>query len=222
MGNEAIALGLGALYLLSKGMIGGNGKPEPEPTEPGSSCDELNQIRDEKITYSERECNNEAGYFYFTTGETCGTYTSRCVVCEAGYHHDPLTQRCETDYPSENVPCTAGQYRDTSGLCVDVSPGASGCTPGCEEDFYGNCVCHGVPEEKPADTSPGCPHTCVEEAGRCWCAGDNGEPTQPTPEPTVTPEPEYPGDNDPYGIDDVYIPPTPRQTYIPAHDGLYE
>ena len=216
MGNEAIALGLGALYLLSKGMIGGNGKPEP--TQPDTSCDELNQIRDEKITYSERECNNDGGYFYFTTGETCGTYTSRCVICPAGYHHDPLTQSCTLTNGS-SVPCTAGQYRDSnSGLCVDVQPGASGCTPGCEEDFYGNCVCHGVPEEKPADTSPGCPHNCVEEAGRCWCAGDNGGSIPPTPPPQ---EPEYPGD-DPYDIDDVYVPPTPQQPYIPAHDGLYE
>jgi len=218
MGNEAIALGLGALYLLSKGLPG-NGKPEPP--QPDTSCDELNQIRDEKITYSERECNNEGGYFYFTTGETCGTYNSRCVVCEAGYHHDPLTQRCETDYPSENVPCTAGQYRDTSGLCVDVQPGESGCTPGCVEDEpYGNCVCHGVPTKEPEPEISSCPNTCVEVAGECYCHPDPDEPTTPTP-PTVPDKPEYPGD-DPYDIDDVYVPPTPRQPYIPAHDGLYE
>ena len=215
MGNEAIALGLGALYLLSKGL-----PPVPPVSPPVNNCDELNQIRDEKITYGERECNNEGGYFYFTTGEDCGSYNSRCVICPHNYHHDPLTQRCESDQPPPQQPCTAGQHRDSnSGLCVDVPPSQSGCLPGCVEDEpYGDCVCHDIPTEPPAGTSPGCPHTCVEEAGRCWCAGDNGGSTPPTPPPQ---EPEYPGD-DPYDIDDVYVPPTPQQPYIPAHDGLYE
>jgi hypothetical protein len=216
MGNEAIALGLGALYLLSKGMVGD--KP-PEPDPPVNNCDELNQIRDEKITYAERECNNDGGYFYFTTGEDCGSYTSRCVICPHNYHHDPLTQGCELDQPPQNQPCTAGQHRDSnSGLCVDVPPSQSGCTPGCEEDFYGNCICHGVPTKEPEPEISSCPNTCVEVAGECYCHPDPDEPTTPT----VTPDkPEYPGD-DPYDIDDVYVPPTPRQTYIPAHDGLYE
>ena len=222
MGNEAIALGIGALYLLSKGLINGNGNGNDKPN--GSNvCDELNQERDEKLDYEARECNNKGGYHYFTTDESCGSYTSRCVICPPGFSHDPLTQRCESDTKPIRDPCTAGQYRDTSGLCVDVPTSQSGCNPGCYQDEpYGDCVCHDIPTKEPEpETSSGCPHTCVNVAGKCWCAGDNGDNGTTTPEP-MPQQPDYIEESDPYEIDSPVNIVSPSQLRAEYPGGIEE
>ena len=224
MGNEAIALGIGALYLLSKGLINGNGNGNGDRS---NVCDELNQERDEKLDYEARECNNKGGYHYFTTDESCGSYTSRCIICPSGFSHDPLTQRCESDTKPIRDPCTAGQYRDTSGLCVDVPTSQSGCNPGCYQDEpYGDCICYDFPTKEPEpETSSGCPHTCVNVAGKCWCAGDNGGTTTPEPEPRLIEvwedEPEY-FEDDPYEIDSPVNIVSPSQLRAEYPGGIEE
>jgi hypothetical protein len=221
MGNEAIALGIGALYLLSKGLINGNGNGNDKPN--GSNvCDELNQERDEKLDYEARECNNKGGYHYFTTDESCGSYSSRCVICPSSYHHDPLTQRCESDTKPINDPCTAGQYRDTSGLCVDVPPSQSGCTPGCYQDEpYGDCVCGGIPTKEPEpESSPSCPNWCLEVGNSCVCHQDEPEPV-PTA-PTAPQQPDYIEESDPYEFDSPVKTVSPSQLRAEYPGGIEE
>jgi len=216
MGNEAIALGIGALYLLSKGLV--NGEPKPDDPDPNEKvCEELKQRRDEEITFAERECDNNGGYFYFDiTSGSCSGFTSKCVVCPPGYLHDRAGKKCVLDVGKcLGLDCPKDE---------PVIKPPKECPANCVEDFYsGECDCPKEQEPEPTPATPSsCPNRCVEVAGGCYCH----QPDEPTPT-APTPEPQYPGSEDPsedpYDIDQpVYVPSPPSSNIIYPSDDLYD
>jgi len=94
--------------------------------------------------------------------------------CASGYTRMPDGSCCNDRFVSRDrkscrarqVPCGRGEFRDASGACVPVVPGAPPCAPGEARDANGNCVGGEVPPAPPC-----APGERLDRRGRCVGGG---------------------------------------------------